>query len=225
MTTIKFDLEDMKDADSINEWFSSAFDSSSSGANEYEDSGSPNVYLIVAFLFGFIGFLLAFKYYEKVQPVIAAILSALAAAMLCMFRATFIETYQLQEVENYITLKFEWGWVVSLVCFIVAALGLIGLAVANSNAYNSANKAHVVEQQSALLSRVCPYCRQNILANQRFCTFCGRETKRDCPFCGAENLVEARICVNCGKEFPYGVKHDSVTVDRSSENNNGPTDR
>lgn len=84
-----------------------------------EEELSPNIWLIAACAFGTAAFVILFVKKSKFIP---ALLSVLSAVMLVIFRATFVIYYNLEEFEEMLDIKTQWGYVLCLLLMITGAV-------------------------------------------------------------------------------------------------------
>lgn len=83
-----------------------------------EDNDPPNYYLIIAFGFGIAGIVFAHRSNSDNKKMLgAAGCGAGGILFLYLFRTSFIGFYKLSEYENYITVEFRVGWILSLLAF------------------------------------------------------------------------------------------------------------
>lgn len=86
----------------------------------FDEDTAPNPYLIISFVLGAVGFACLFKKTQENKMLIASGGCGLGAAVfLLVFRSTFRKFYDLTGYESMITVEFLWGWILSLISFIV----------------------------------------------------------------------------------------------------------
>lgn len=55
----------------------------------------------------------------------------------------------------------------------------------------------------------CPYCKNELPENSKFCSVCGKEinvNKKICPECHNEELIDALYCSKCGYDFSKKIE-------------------
>ncbi len=89
-----------------------------------DDEFPPNVFVIASFVMGVISVIMIFNEYADDNPRFNAVTvcSAIAAICLVLFRFTFVSYYRLQEDAQYLEIKEKWGWIISIVCYLAAAV-------------------------------------------------------------------------------------------------------
>lgn len=98
---------------------SSEGDSLISSGEVDEDDLSPNIWLIGACVLGIAALVVSFV---KKAGFIPAVLAAVSAVLLIIFRASFVSYYNLEEFERYLEIKTQWGYILCLILMIIGAV-------------------------------------------------------------------------------------------------------
>lgn len=81
-----------------------------------------NVYVIIAFGAGVAALIASFMVKQGNKSMLGvSVCSAGAALFLMIFRATFMQYYQLEEYSHYIQVEFLWGWYLCLFAYLALA--------------------------------------------------------------------------------------------------------
>lgn len=90
---------------------------------KFDDEDVQNPYLIAGFICGALGFCIAWKLKKRDKKALVSGCFATAGAMfLLLFRSTFWSFYKLTGYEGQVTVEFRWGWILSLIAYIGAAV-------------------------------------------------------------------------------------------------------
>lgn len=90
---------------------------------KFDDEDTPNPYLIAGFVCGLLGFGIAWKIKDQdKKALVSGCFAAAGAAFLLIFRSTFWDFYELTGYEGRVTVEFRWGWILSLMAYIGAAV-------------------------------------------------------------------------------------------------------
>lgn len=82
---------------------------------------SPNPFLLIAFALGIIGLVCITKaYYRDKHGLAAGCCAAGGVLCLLLFRSAFWDFYELDEYGSYVSVRFLWGWMLSLLAYIGA---------------------------------------------------------------------------------------------------------
>ncbi len=87
-----------------------------------EDDIAANAFLIISILLIGLALVVSFASDSHNTPVAIAIISAVAAFFLFLFRVTLLSYYELMEHKAYVTVQTEWGWWACLLLLIAAVV-------------------------------------------------------------------------------------------------------